>query len=759
MKRIVTICAAILTIANLFAQSPEKMSYQAIIRDANSELVTNQTVGTRISIIQATVSGTVVYTETQTPTSNANGLISIEIGTGTTSDDFSGIDWTSGPYFIKTEADPNGGTDYTITGTSQLLSVPYALHSKTAESLTGTINEADPIYTDSEAANITAADIVNLDNLSGTNTGDQDISGIAENRQAIQDTASQIRADMPDVNGFLTSETDPVFTTSQAANITATDISNLSNLSGINTGDQDISGLATKTALGDSTTLVRSEIPDVSGFLSGETDPVYNASVAGGITATDTVNWNNKIDGYTETDPIFVSSVASNITAADTVNWNNKLDDEIDGSVTNEIQDLSQVLAQNNDADSRQIKNVADPADPQDVVTLSYLDTYTHEGLAEQDLLLWNKLGSEAEVTASETGENGELVGTGHAYETARFGNGYVRTDVSSYVKFPQSVLENCRSRGTLEFWINPKVTNPLAFSYGAFMPVGLSINGSGAFAFVRWGDGTTGQGICGGINFDGTLHRTPDEDEQFVATIGTPFHIALVWDVEGIDGTTETIRIYRDGAVIGISTETWDDNSTVTYDNFYIGTSPDGGGYDKYIMDNIKVWKYAKTDYSDIEVENISGLYTAGEGIDITDNVISLSDVRITSDIDANLLSSGTKTNAIVDLNSTGYAAALFLADDGNYEEADADDAASMPCLALCLGTGTGTKDILLHGYIRNDAWSWTIGAPVYVSETAGELTQTMPTTTGQQVQIVGYATATNILYFNPDLTLIELK
>jgi len=64
-----------------------------------------------------------------------------------------------------------------------------------------------------------------------------------------------------------------------------------------------------------------------------------------------------------------------------------------------------------------------------------------------------------------------------------------------------------------------------------------------------------------------------------------------------------------------------------------------------------------------------------------------------------------------------------------------------------------------LLHGFLRNDAWSFTPGAPVYVSPTAGELTQTIPTGTGQQVQVLGYATASNIIYFNPDFTLIELN
>lgn len=183
--------------ASVFAQAPEKMSYQAVIRNNSNALVTSSAVGMRMSILQTTPSGTAVYVETQTPTTNANGLASIEIGGGTVlSGSFANIDWANGPYFVKTETDPTGGSSYSITGTSQLLSVPYALHAKTAETVTGGITE---------------------------------------------------------------------------------------------------------------------------------TDPIFGASVASGITGTDTTYWNNKLDSYTETDPIFSSSIASGITSTDTSNWNNDL--------------------------------------------------------------------------------------------------------------------------------------------------------------------------------------------------------------------------------------------------------------------------------------------------------------------------------------------------------------------------------------------------------------------------------------------------
>jgi hypothetical protein len=134
MRKLFTVLAAVILTASVFAQSPQKMSYQAVIRNSSNALVTSTAVGMRISILQGSATGTLVYLETQTPTTNANGLVSIEIGGGT---GFDTINWANGPYFIKTETDPTGGTTYTITGTSQLLSVPYALHAKTAESISG----------------------------------------------------------------------------------------------------------------------------------------------------------------------------------------------------------------------------------------------------------------------------------------------------------------------------------------------------------------------------------------------------------------------------------------------------------------------------------------------------------------------------------------------------------------------------------------------------------------------------------------------
>lgn len=128
-KFLITLWVIIQSMVTLYGQVPQKFSYQAIIRNSSNALVANQTIGMKIYILQGSAVGSAVYSETHTPITNANGLVSIEVGSGTVvSGSFSGIDWSLTSYFIHTEIDPTGGTNYSITATSQLLSVPYALY-------------------------------------------------------------------------------------------------------------------------------------------------------------------------------------------------------------------------------------------------------------------------------------------------------------------------------------------------------------------------------------------------------------------------------------------------------------------------------------------------------------------------------------------------------------------------------------------------------------------------------------------------------
>ncbi len=180
MKRILLSFVAIATIAiTSFGQAPEGFKYQAVVRDAANTILNNQAVGMQIEILQGGISGTPVYTESFAPTTNTYGLVNLEIGTGTTSDDFTTIDWANDTYFIRTSIDVTGGSSYAVMGTSQLMSVPYALHAKTAESsIIDNVDDADndPTNEHNTSAQINGTDLEVTD---GGGTVAADISSLA----------------------------------------------------------------------------------------------------------------------------------------------------------------------------------------------------------------------------------------------------------------------------------------------------------------------------------------------------------------------------------------------------------------------------------------------------------------------------------------------------------------------------------------------------------------------------------------------------
>lgn len=124
------------------AQAPAGFSFQAVVRDNSGQIATNRVVSVRISILQGGESGSEVYAENHSARTNSQGIVTLVIGEGSNaSGSLTELDWkTGGPYFLKMEADANGGMDYQLVATTQLLSVPYALHARTAEDFDGTIS-------------------------------------------------------------------------------------------------------------------------------------------------------------------------------------------------------------------------------------------------------------------------------------------------------------------------------------------------------------------------------------------------------------------------------------------------------------------------------------------------------------------------------------------------------------------------------------------------------------------------------------------
>jgi len=297
MKNIYTLLVALIISGSLTAQTPQSFKYQAVVRDASGNVVADQAVSMQISILQGSTSGTAVYVETFTPTTNDFGLINLNIGAGTlVSGDLTTIDWSIDTYFIKVEMDITGGTTYEEYGTSQLLSVPYALHAKTA-------------------ANI----------FSGNYS---DLTGRPTNLSTFTNDA-----------GYLTSftETDPVFGAHAANGITSTNITNWTTAYGW--GDHSLAGYLTSFTEADPNycawdkstgiSITENQITDLDHFTTAdETDPVFGAwDKSTGISITESQI--SDLDHFTtadETDPVYGSSVASGITGTDTTNWNNKQD-------------------------------------------------------------------------------------------------------------------------------------------------------------------------------------------------------------------------------------------------------------------------------------------------------------------------------------------------------------------------------------------------------------------------------------------------
>jgi hypothetical protein len=142
---------------------------------------------------------------------------------------------------------------------------------------------------------------------------------------------------------------------------------------------------------------------------------------------------------------------------------------------------------------------------------------------------------------------------------------------------------------------------------------------------------------------------------------------------------------------------------------------------------------------------------------MDMGGHPIYVGNVVLKNEPVSDVTASGLIVPATVDTNAQGIGAPLFMAADGHLDTANATSSATSPCVALALETGTGTKNILVHGVLRVDAWNWTIGpgnaSLIYVAASAGTLTQTKPTGTDNVVQPVGWALSDDCIYFSPSM------
>lgn len=172
-----TIYSLLFTFACLtsFSQAPQSVSYQGIARDASGNAYASQSISLRLSILQGGVSGTNVYQEIHNTTTNTHGLFVLQMGNGTVqSGSFSNIDWGNSTYFVQTEMDETGGSNYQLLGTSQILSVPYALYAENA----GNLQDNDST---NELNTTMVVNGTNLELTDGGGTLTADLSGLGGN--------------------------------------------------------------------------------------------------------------------------------------------------------------------------------------------------------------------------------------------------------------------------------------------------------------------------------------------------------------------------------------------------------------------------------------------------------------------------------------------------------------------------------------------------------------------------------------------------
>ncbi|MCD4697182.1 MAG: hypothetical protein K8S16_13175, partial [Bacteroidales bacterium] len=180
-KRIFLSLLLIVLYLQIFSQAPEKFNYQAVIRDNTGELLINQDISFKISILDGSTTGSVIFSEEHAVLTNAYGIVNIEIGS--VSGGLSSVSWESGDKFLKIEIDETGGSTYTELGVVQLLSVPYALYANDVadknDADADSTNEIQDLDLTDDVLTITnhpSPTEINLAPFQGTNTDEQELT-------------------------------------------------------------------------------------------------------------------------------------------------------------------------------------------------------------------------------------------------------------------------------------------------------------------------------------------------------------------------------------------------------------------------------------------------------------------------------------------------------------------------------------------------------------------------------------------------------
>lgn len=453
MRTFFLLCLVFLFNLNHFvmAQSPQGINYQGVARSTDGQPLTSKEISIRISILNGSANGDSEYSEIHEVRTNSFGLFTLVIGQGESgSSVFNFINWTSGKKWLQVELDENGGRNFKLMGSQQLMSVPYALYAERAGN------------------GYQAGNGIAINNNMITNLGDgdhdssneliQEVTLGSDNVLRITDAGGIKEADLNHLVGAAQNLSSVLAQGNNAGNSTITNLS-----APVNASDA-----ATKLYVDNLTALDEDKSATNEIQTLSKTGSNISLSVGGGsILLNDDSNTN-------EAQTISKSGSTVTLTQANGAGGGSFSINDADADATNELQNINQVLTRGSDAGGNKVSNLSNPTGLQDAATKNYVDTqdavlssmistnYAFKGTFDYQNLTGTLVNNQTMPIVSEDFDDFNILGP----------TSFTATEAGTYVFSVEGYYNTVSSGGTLSLLYN-SVKHPITIvlPFGATQP------------------------------------------------------------------------------------------------------------------------------------------------------------------------------------------------------------------------------------------------------------------------------------------------